>query len=203
MSTALLSHNAIVNGIDTDAVRTLIASVEAEPGKGVTHWRVASAWQHGTQSRAQVESFAIGGADVPRRFSIDVDEPLELGGANAHANPQEYLLAALNACMIVGFTALCALQGIALQKLEITTEGEIDLRGFFGLDSTIAPGYRELRTRVVIKGDGTEEQFRQINERVLATSPNVHNITRAIQITPTLIIEGRERGDAPAPTVPE
>jgi hypothetical protein len=46
------------------------------------------------------------------------------------------------------------LQGIALQKLEITTEGEIDLREFFALDPTIASGYRELRTRVVVKGDG-------------------------------------------------
>jgi hypothetical protein len=42
--------------------------------------------------------------------------------------------------MIAGFTTFCALQGIALQKLEITTEGEIDLRGFFALDPTTAPG---------------------------------------------------------------
>lgn len=170
-------------------MRALIDSVETDPGKGMTHWRVASAWQHGTHSRAQVESFAMGGANVPRRFSVDIDEPLELGGGNAYANPQEYLLAALNACVIVGFTALCALQDIALQKLEITTEGEIDLRGFFGLDPTIAPGYRELYTRVVIKGDRTEEQFRRIHERVLATSPNFYNITRAVQGAPTLIIE--------------
>jgi hypothetical protein len=42
---------------------------------------------------------------------------------------------------------------------------------------------------MVIKGDGTEEQFRQIHERVLATSPNFYNITRAIQVTPILMIE--------------
>jgi hypothetical protein len=88
MSTASLSHNSVVNGIDTDAVRTLIESVEAEPRKGMTHWRVASTWQHGTHLRAQVERFAIGDANVPRRFSIDIDEPLELGGANAYANPR-------------------------------------------------------------------------------------------------------------------
>jgi hypothetical protein len=42
---------------------------------------------------------------------------------------------------------------------------------------------------VVIKGDGTEEQLRRIHEHVLATSPNFYNITRAVQVTPTLIIE--------------
>ncbi len=187
--TAFASSDSVVNGIDTDAVHALIESVEAEPEKGMTHWRVASTWQGGTHSQAQVDGFAIGSADVPRHFSIDMDEPLELGGANRFANPQEYLLAALNACMIVGYTALCALQGIALHKLEITTEGDIDLRGFFGLDPTIANGYRELRSRVVIKGDGTEEQFRKIHELVLATSPNFYNVTRAVSVVPALIIE--------------
>ena len=83
--------------------------------------------------------------NVPRRFSIDIDEPFELGGGNAFANPQEYLLAALNACMTVGYVAQCAVQGITIEKLEIATEGDIDLRGFFGLDPSVPPGYESLR----------------------------------------------------------
>ena len=184
-----LSSSSVVNGIDTDAVHTLIESVEVNPSQGMTHWKVANTWQGGMHSRARVDSFAIGGNSVPRSFSIDIDEPLELGGGNAYANPQEYLLAGLNACMMVGYSALCALQGITLQKLEITTEGDIDLRGFFGLDPSIAPGYRELRTRVVIKGDASEDQLRKIHELVLATSPNFYNVTRAVAVVPSLIIE--------------
>jgi len=183
------SSSNIVNGIDTDAVHTLIDDVDSDPAKGMTHWRVASSWQGGTHSRAQVDGFVMGGANVPRRFAIDIDEPFELGGGNAYANPQEYLLAALNACMIVGYTALCALQGIALEKLEITTEGDIDLRGFFGLDPAVPAGYRELQSRVVISADGSEEQLRKIHEMVLATSPNFHNITRAVRVAPELTIE--------------
>jgi uncharacterized OsmC-like protein len=195
MSTTVMEHTtssssgSVVNGIDTDAVHELIDNVDSNPAQGMTHWRVASAWQGGTRSRAQVDGFAIGGVDVSRRFSIDMDEPFELGGSNASANPQEYLLAALNACMIVGYTALCALQGITLEKLEITTEGDIDLRGLFGLDPAVAAGYRQLRSRVVIKGDGTDEQFRKIHELVLATSPNFYNVTRAVPVMPALVIE--------------
>jgi hypothetical protein len=37
-------------------------------------------------------------------------------GANGYDDPQEYLLATLNACRIVGFAALCGLKRIALQK---------------------------------------------------------------------------------------
>jgi hypothetical protein len=42
---------------------------------------------------------------------------------------------------------------------------------------------------VVIKGDGTEEQLRKIHEMVLATSPNFYNVTRAVTVVPSLIIE--------------
>ena len=39
------SSRSIVNGIDTDAVHELIDDVDSNPAKGMTHWRVASAWQ--------------------------------------------------------------------------------------------------------------------------------------------------------------
>ena len=71
---------------------------------------------------------------MQKDFTIRVDEPLELCGTNQFPNPQEYLLAALNACMIVGYVAACALEGITLQELRIETSGDIDLRGFLGLD---------------------------------------------------------------------
>jgi hypothetical protein len=53
----------------------------------------------------------------------------------------------------------------------------------------VAAGYRELQSTVVVKGDGTEEQFRKIHEMVLATSPIFYNITCAVPVAPTLIIE--------------
>jgi hypothetical protein len=67
--------------------------------------------------------------------------------------------------------------------------GDIDLRGFFGLDPSVAPGYRELRTRVVIKSDGAKDQLRKIHDLVIAASPNVHNITRPVSLKPTLVLE--------------
>jgi uncharacterized OsmC-like protein len=58
-----------------------------------------------------VRSFEIGGEEVMRPFTMDIDEPLQLGGSdtNPNPNPQEYLLAALNVCMISRLRrALCA-----------------------------------------------------------------------------------------------
>lgn len=177
-----------VNGINVEELKALIAGVAENAGNGTTNWRVSTSWQGQTRSRARVDGFGIGGAHVSRSFSIDIDEPCELGGTNAHANPQEHLLAALNACMMVGYVAQCALRGIVLESLEIETQGDIDLRGFLGLDPRVAPGYESLSYTVRIKGDGTPEQFAEIHEAVKATSPNFYNIANAITLKPELVV---------------
>jgi hypothetical protein len=87
----------VVNGINVDDLLELIDGVEQDAAKGQTNWRVTTTWQGETRSRAHVDGFAIGGQRVFRQFSFGVDEPLELGGSNRFANPQEYLIAALNA----------------------------------------------------------------------------------------------------------
>jgi uncharacterized OsmC-like protein len=165
----------VVNGINVDDLFALIDGVRREPAKGKTNWHV--------------ESFEIGGEQVPRRFSIDIDEPYELGGSNSFANPQEHLIAALNACMTVGYAAQCAVRGITLESLAIETGGEIDLRGFLGIDPAVPPGYENLSYTVRIKGSGTKEQFAEIHEAVMATSPNFYNMSRPVALKPALVVE--------------
>jgi uncharacterized OsmC-like protein len=134
----------VINGINVDNLFALIQGIKQDAAKGKTNWRVTTTWQGQARSRAQVEDFGIGGERVPRPFWIDIDEPCELGGTNQFANPQEHLIAALNACMTVGYVAQCAVRGITLESLKIETDGEIDLRGFLGLDPTVIPGYENL-----------------------------------------------------------
>ena len=179
----------IVNGINVTDLFGLIEGVKQKPATAMTNWRVTTMWQGQTHSRSQVEAFGIGGQQVPRRFSIDIDEPSELGGGNAFANPQEHLLAALNACMTVGYVAQCAVRGIVLEKLEIETEGDIDLRGFLGIDPAIPPGYENLRYVVRIKGSGSKEDFAEVHQAVMATSPNFYNVAQRIALQPTLVVE--------------
>ena len=179
----------VVNGINVDDLVALRDSVEQDASKGMTNWRVTTTWQGQARSRAEVTGFEIGGQEVPRRFSFDIDEPFELGGSNAFPNPQEYLLAALNACMTVGYAAQCAIRGITLEHLEIETKGEIDLRGFLGIDPNVAPGYESLSYTVRIKGNGTKEQFAEIHKAVMATSPNFFNVANAVALKPTLVVE--------------
>ena len=178
-----------VNGLDVDALRTTIAAVEKDPAKGMVEFRVTSQWKGQTRSEATVDSYTIGGQVVNRPFKITVDEPLELLGQNSAANPQEMLMAALNACVMVGYVAGASARGITLTKLQIETKGELDLRGFLGIDASVRPGYESIQYVVRIKGNGTPEQFREIHETVVKTSPNYFNISRPIRIDTKLVIE--------------
>lgn len=178
----------VINGVNVDDLQGLIADIEKDASKAKTNWRVTTAWQGQTHSRTQVTGVDIGGEHIERKFTIDIDEPVELGGTNKYANPQEYLLAALNACMTVGYVSECAVRGITVESLEIETEGDIDMRGMFQIDPDVPVGYDSLRYTVRIKGNGTEEQFREIHEAVMATSPNFYNVSRAIPLKPTLVV---------------
>jgi uncharacterized OsmC-like protein len=186
---AKAAQPTVVNGINVDDLYALIDNVRREPAKGKTSWHVATTWQGQARSRAEIVGYEIGGEKVPRRFSIDIDEPRELGGSNSFANPQDHLIAALNACMTVGYVAQCAVRGITLESLSIQTDGEIDLRGFLGIDPAVPQGYENLRYTVTIKGNGTKEQFAEVHEAVMATSPNFYNLSRAVALKPALIVK--------------
>jgi uncharacterized OsmC-like protein len=178
-----------VNGIDVDALKQVVSDVSQDPAKGMVRFQVTSAWQGQTRSRATVESFHLGGQEIKRHFEIDVDEPVELLGENTAPNPQEMLMTALNACIMVGYVAGAAMKGIRLDKVEIETSGQLDLRGFLGIDPSVPPGYETIRYTVTMKGDGSEADFRDIHETVMKTSPNYFNIARPIRIDSQLVVE--------------
>ena len=178
----------VVNGIDVDALKGVIGDIKADPAKGMVEFHVKSQWKGQTRTETEVESYKIGGTDVKRRFKMTVDEPFELLGQNTAANPQEVLMAALNSCIMVGYVVGAAVNGITLERLEIKTEGELDLRGFLGIDEEVKPGYEAMQVKVTIKGNGTEAQFREIHRTVLKTSPNYFNVSRPIPVEATLAI---------------
>jgi uncharacterized OsmC-like protein len=179
----------VINGIDTNAVKALIGHVAEDPANALTRWHVTSSWRGGTRSDTRITGYVFGKQHVKKDFTVHIDEPSELGGTNLFANPQEYLMAALNGCMMVGYVVGCAMEGIELEELRIETEGDIDLRGFLGLDPKIKPGYDEIHYTVHIKGNGSLGQFQKVHETVCATSPNYFNVANPIKLKSKLVVE--------------
>jgi len=178
----------LVNGLDVDLIRSAINGITTDPAQAATNWRVSTRWMGGARSDTRVTSFGIGGQNVSKDFTLEVDEPLELAGTNRYANPQEYLLTALNACMVVGYVAGCALEGIEVEDLRIEAEGDIDLRSFLGLDASIKPGYDEIRYTVYLKAQATPAQLEKVHDVVCRTSPNRFTIAQPVSLETRLVL---------------
>jgi uncharacterized OsmC-like protein len=176
-----------VNGIDLEALDETIAAIEQDPGRGRLGFSVKTDWTGQTRSETTIEGYTLGGDHIERRFKIIADEPNELLGTNTAPSPQELLMSAVNACMVVGYVSQAAVRGINLESCRIETQGELDLRGLLGLDDTVPPGNRRITYRVFIKGDGTREQYEEIHAAVQATSPNFFNMAQPIQMCGTLV----------------
>ncbi len=189
MNTTSLKSTTNLNGIDLNALNQTVKAIQQEPEQGMINFRVKSTWQGQTVSETKTETITLGGEAIKRGFTFRADEPLELLGTNQYPNPQEYLMGALNACMMVGYVAGAALNGVKLEKLEIESQGDIDLRGFLAIDNQTPPGYENISYTVRIKGDGTPEQFQKIHEFVQKTSPNYYNLANAISLNANLIVE--------------
>lgn len=189
MTTTTLTAPARLNGIDLTALRGMIEQVRSNPRQGKADFRVTTQWAGGCKTDTRVDDWALDGVAKQRGFVIRTDEPTELCGAGVAPNPQEVLMAGLNACMMVGWVACSSLLGVTLESIEIETEGRLDLRGFLGLSKDVKPGYDDLSVTVRVKGDGTEEQMRQVHAMVQATSPNFFNLTQRVRIAPELEAE--------------
>jgi len=176
-----------VNGLDLKALGEVVEAIGADANQAKVAFNVTTRWAGQTRSETLVEGYTIGGERVSRTHKIIADEPFELLGGDSAPNPQELLMAAFNACITVGYVAGSSLKGIKLDSLEIRTRGELDLRGFLGLSETVPPGYEEIEYEVRIRGDGSPEQFEEIHQTVLKTSPNYFNISRPIRVNATLV----------------
>lgn len=181
----LMTRN-VVNGIDLDALGTVVEAINDDAAQALVRFSVVTQWTGQTGSRSTVSGYEIAGQKVERHFEIVADEPLELLGENKAPNPQELLMSAVNACMTVGYVAGAATMGITLDSLAIRTTGQLDLRGFLGLDDSVPPGYDTVDYVVSISGDGMPEQFEEIHRNVMRTSPNYFNMARPIRMNGVL-----------------
>ncbi|WP_175284110.1 OsmC family protein [Gordonia neofelifaecis] len=101
-----------------------------------------------------------------RSFSVTVDEPPTLGGSDTAPNPVEYYLAALLSCQVVTYRFWAERLGVEFDDLTLTAEGDLDVRGFFGLDAEVRPGFTAVRVSVNISGPASDDDYRRLQETV-------------------------------------
>ena len=102
---------------------------------------------------------------------VTVDEPESLGGGNVAANPVEYALISLGSCQAITYRFWAAHLGLALDSVQVDVEGDLDVRGFFGIDDSVRPGFGAVRVRVRLSGPESTERYEELARAVDAHCP--------------------------------
>ncbi len=105
------------------------------------------------------------------RHQFMVDEPAGLAGDDAAASPVEYALGAIISCQVVVYRLYAQQLGLAIDGLTVEAEGDLDVRGLFGLDPDVRPGFTDIRLKVNISGPETPEQYEQLGRLVETRCP--------------------------------
>ena len=166
-------------GFNQEQLEGLIGHVKEEPEAGKTVWNARTHWLGGFASQAQI-----------RDFTIRMDEPPPLGGSNTAPNMVEMDLGAYGCCLTTGYVMNAGLAGIKLEGVDVELEGDLDLRGFFGLSSEVSPGYSGIRAKVRLSApDATPEQLAALHQKVVGTSPVGAILGRPVPMETTLETE--------------
>ena len=160
-----------INDVNLEAVSELINKIKESPENAATKWQAEVNWHGAFRSDVKIRDFD----------PITSDEPPGLGGTNSGPNPVEQLLGALGNCLAVGYAANASIAGVTIKDLRIEVEGDVDLHTFLGLTQGNA-GYENIRVKVHLDCDGSEEQVQTIHNNVVSTSPVGHSISRPVSL---------------------
>ncbi|HSA60775.1 MAG TPA: OsmC family protein [Nitrospiraceae bacterium] len=172
MSQATIS--GIINGVNVDRLGETVTAIQQNPNLALSQFRAANRWINGGHNRSTIQGFyAAGQEDTTRSkpFMLDADEPPVLLGRDQGANPVEFVLHALAACLTTSLVYHAAARGIRVESVESKLEGDLDLQGFLGLSDKVRRGYKEIRVHFTVKSDASAEQLKE-----LTTFSPVHDI---------------------------
>ena len=175
------TNDAMVNGIHMETLQGTVNAIEQEPELGACKFRARNKWLGGNHNCTTVTGFYGAKQEIAHKqaFELHADEPPILAGHDEGANPVEHLLNALAACVTTSMVAHAAVRGINIEELESELEGDIDLRGFLGLDNDVPKGFTNIRINFKVK---TDVDNMERLKRLTAYSPVFNTITQGAKV---------------------
>lgn len=180
----------MVNGVDVSALEDATEAIGDDPDVGSFTFKATTEWTDALKAETRIDEFDQAGETVrTREFTLEGDEPEQILGERTAPNAVETLLGALGSCLTVGYAAHAAAMGIDLESLHVEMAGDLDLRGFLGIDEDVRPGYESIECTVRIDADADESRLRALRDRVESTSPLMDVIANEVPIASHLVVE--------------
>ena len=112
-------------------------------------------------------------SDLPVACSIEVGQAIVnaqahsgVGGPGTAACSGDLLLGALAACAQLTCQLVANAIGIPVEKINVTVEGEMDLRGTLGISKDVPVGFQDILAQFEIRApEATQEQLKLLKEK--------------------------------------
>jgi uncharacterized OsmC-like protein len=173
------------NGVDTEKLYATLDLLKEQPELGRFQFRATNRWIDGPHNRSTIKGFFGAGAEDTSRteaFEVDAGEPALLLGTDQGANPAEYLLHALAACLTTSIVYVAAARKVELTSVESTLTGDMDVRGALGVDEKPRNGFERIRVSFRVTGHASEEKLREIVERARNRSAVYDMVTNGVHV---------------------
>lgn len=175
-----------MNGLDVQAAMDTIGAIKADPGLARFQFRARNTWVSGGENRSVIRDFYGAGREDNSRtmaFEFTNGEPPVLLGNNEGANPVEFLLHALAGCVTTTFVLHATARGITIRRLSSQLEGDLDLRGLLGLDDSVSPGYEQIRIKMDVEADCSDEELDDLLAYTREHSPVCNTVCRPVPVS--------------------
>jgi uncharacterized OsmC-like protein len=136
---------------------------------------------------SQITLRAKGGqTNTPVACSVDIGRAIYnaeahkgVGGAGAGACSGDLLLGALAACAQITCQMVAAAMGVPTERIEVTVEGDLDLRGTLGMSRDVPVGFEGIRLHFDIAAPkATPEQMSALREKTEQYCVVMQTLTR-------------------------
>lgn len=175
----------LLNGLDVQAAHDTIAAIKADKSLARFQFRARNTWISGGANRSTIRDFYGAGREDDSRtedFMFTNGEPPVLLGNNEGGNPVEFLLHALAGCVTTTFVLHAMARGITIRELSTKLEGDLDLRGLLGLDDSVSPGYEQIRIKMDVKADCSDDELDSLLAYTEQHSPVCNTVCRPVPV---------------------
>lgn len=175
---------SILNGVNLQRMWENIQDFITQPELARFQFRVSNQWITGGYNQSVIKDFYGAGkedADRVAPFLIASDQPEVLLGNDYAPNPAEFLLHALAGCLTTTLVYHAAARGYEIKKLETSLEGDLDLRGFLGIETPVRNGFEAIKIVFDIEGDFSEEEKDELL-KLTACSPVLDMISNPVPV---------------------
>lgn len=181
---------AHTNGVNVEQLGDAIDAITETPEEGQFQFRAETQWSDALRCETTIDDFDQAGERIhTQEFTVEGDEPEQILGERTAPNAVELLLAALGSCLSVGYAANAAAMGIELDDLRFELEGDVDLRGFLGIDEDVRAGYDSMRCTAYVDANATEQELAELRELVEGTSPLMDTIANEVTVETAMVVE--------------